>query len=203
MRLPGFRLLLSGVAAAAAVAAQALAQSNVYSLAIYAGGTSYQTLCAFDIPFPPYHYKITQRSRYEDADGLVIIAVGHEKERGGVLCRYWDVECGTESFTIPLDRPPPLRARLLAAESAERERREKAWLASGFFQKKTFTLTNRTGSLEDQEVLFELKQREKFRDGHWTQAMGPESNVFRITASTNDMVIWDRIMKEFDRPQKK
>src|SRR5512136_2603175 len=108
-------------------------QSNVYSVAIYAGGTSYQELGAFDIPFAPYHYKITQRSRYEDADGLVIIDAGHEKERGGVLCRYWDVEWGTESFTIPLDREQPLRAKLLAAESAERERRAKAWLASGFF----------------------------------------------------------------------
>ena len=107
------------------------AQSNVYSLGIYAGGTSYQVLCALDIPFPPYHYKITQRSRYEDADGLVIIDAGHENERGGVLCRYWDVECGTESFTVWLDRPQPLRARLLVAESAERERREKAWLATG------------------------------------------------------------------------
>jgi len=33
--------------------------------------------------------------------------------------------------------------------------------------------------------------------------MGPESNVFRITASTNDMVLRDRIMKEFDKPRKK
>ena len=74
-------------------------QSNVYSLAIYAGGTSYQTLCAFDIPFPPYHYKITQRSRYEDADGLVIIDTGHEKERGGVLCRYSVATCKHQGLT--------------------------------------------------------------------------------------------------------
>lgn len=202
MRLPAFRLILSASAVAAGVA-QALAQSNVYSLATYSGGTSYQQVFSFDIPFPPYHYEITQRSRFEDTDGLVIIDVGHEKQRGGVPCRYWDVESGTESFTVPLDRPQPLRARLLAAESAERERREKAWLAAGFFQKKTFIITNRTDSLEDQEVIFQLEQREKFIDGHWTRAMGPESNVFRITASTNDMVIWDRIMKEFDKPRKK
>ena len=190
-------------AVAAAAAAQALAQTNVYSLAIYAGGTSCSEVCSFDIPFPPYHYRIAQRSRYEDADGLVIIDVGRERERGGVLCRYWDVECGPESFTVPLDRPQPLRARLLAAESADRERREKAWLASGFFQIKTFVLSNRTDSLEDQGALFELEQRGRFKDGHWTRAMGPESNVFRITASTNDMVLWDRIMKEFDKPRKK
>jgi hypothetical protein len=202
MKLPAFRLILCAVGLTAGTAAQALAQ-NVYSLAICAGGTSYQELCSFDIPFPPYHYKITQRSRYEDADGLIIIDVGNETQRGGVLCRYWDVEWGTESFTIWLDREQPLRARLLVAESAERERREKAWLASGFLQTKTFVLSNRTDSLEDQGVLFELKQREKFKDGGYgKQAMGPESNVFRITASTNDMVIWDRIMKEFDKPRR-
>jgi hypothetical protein len=198
-----FRLILSAVAAAVGTADQAPAQSNVYSLAIYLAGTSYQELCAFDIPFPPYHYKVTQRSRYEDADGLVIIDLGHEKDRGGVLCRYLDVECGTESFTVPLDRPQPLRARLLAAESAERERREKAWLASGYFQIKTFTLSNRTDSLADQEDLFQLEKRESFHDGYWTRAMGPESNVIRITASTNDMVIWDRLVREFDKPRKK
>jgi hypothetical protein len=112
------------------------------------------------------------------------------------------VECGTQSFTIPLDRPQPLKARLRAAESAERERQEKAWLASGLFLKKAFILTNRTDSLEDQELLFQLEQRAMFKDDHWTRGMGPESNVFRITASTNDMVIWDRIMKEFDKPRK-
>ncbi len=200
MRLPAFKLFLSAVAVVAAT--QVSAQSNVYSLAIYAGGTSYHDLCSFDLPFPAYHLKITQRSRYEDAEGGVVMDVKHDKDPEMVLCRYWDVECGLASFTVALDRPPPLRARLLAAESAERERREKEWLAIGFFQKKTFTLTNRTDSLEDQEVLFQLEQREKFKDGYWTRATGPESNVFRITASTNDMVIWDRIMNKFDKPAK-
>jgi hypothetical protein len=68
MRFPAFRLILGVVVVAAGAAAQALAQSNVYSLAIYAGGTSYQELCWLDLPFPPYHYKITQRSRYENAE---------------------------------------------------------------------------------------------------------------------------------------
>ncbi len=102
-------LLLGAVAVAVGVAAQAPGQTNVYFVAPYSGGTSYRQLCSFELPFPPYHYKFTQRSRYEDADGLVIIDVGHEKERGGVLRRYLDVECGTESFTLPLDRPQPLR----------------------------------------------------------------------------------------------
>ncbi|MCO5051804.1 MAG: hypothetical protein M9920_05830 [Verrucomicrobiae bacterium] len=89
------------------------AQTNVYSIAIYAGGTSYREICSMMLPFPPYHYKLTERSRYEDARGLVIIDVGREKKRGGVLHRYLDVEIGSESFTVPLDLPPPKHARML------------------------------------------------------------------------------------------
>jgi len=177
--------------------------AQVYSAAIFSGGTSYQELCSFDIPFPPFHYKLTERSRYEDADGLVIINVGHEKELGGVLCRYLDVECGSESFTVWLDREPPKRARERAAEDAERERQLKVWLDTGFFQVKTFILSNRTDSGSDQDALFALHSREKFHDGYWTLAMGPVSNIFRITASTNDMVIWDRVIREFDKPHTK
>jgi hypothetical protein len=132
----------------------------------------------------------------------VIIDFGHEKERGGVLCRYLDVEWGGELYAIPLDRLPPERARRLAAENAEWERQQKAWLDSGYFRIKTFTLSNRNDSLEDQGLLFDLEQRERFVDGHWTRAMGPESNILRITASTNDMVIWERIVREFDKPRK-
>ncbi len=113
--------------------------------------------------------------------------------------------CGVRHRVLHYPAGPSATAAGEAARCREcrTERREKAWLATGFFQKKTFTLSHRTDSLEDQEVLFELVQREKFKDGHYTRAMGPESNVFRITTSTNDMVIWDRIMKEFDKPHKK
>jgi hypothetical protein len=176
---------------------------SVYSLAIYAGGESFQEICSLDLPFPLSHYRVTQRSRYEDADGLVIMDLGHEKERGGVLCRYLDVELGSASFTVPLDRPQPEKARRLMADSAAKERREKEWLGTGFFQVKTFILTNRTDSASDQEALFNLYDREKFRDGYWTRAMGPESNVVRITASTNDMVIWEKVIREFDKPHTK
>jgi len=189
--------------AAMGALASARAQSNVYSLGIFAGGTSYQELCSFDIPFPPYHYKITERGRYEDTNGLVIIDVGHERERGGFFCRYLDVECGSDSFTCWLDREPPKAARQRAAEDAERERRLKSNLDSGYFQMKTFVLSNRTDSSSDQDVLFSLEEREKFHDRSWIRAMGPESNVIRLTASTNDMPIWDRIIKEFDKPHPK
>jgi len=71
MKLLASGLLLSVAALAAAVAVKALAQSNVYSLSIYAGRTSYQDLCALDFPLPPFHYKVTQRSRYETTAGAV------------------------------------------------------------------------------------------------------------------------------------
>jgi len=73
----------------------------------------------------------------------------------------------------------------------------------GFFQMKTFTLTNRTDSASDQEALFALYDRETFPDGCWTRAHGPEPNVLRITASTNDMVIWERVIGEWDKPHTK
>ncbi len=78
-------------------------QSNVYSVAIYAGGTSYLELCSVSLPYSPYRYKLTQRSWYEDANGLTIIDSGHERARGGVLQRSIDVECGSESFSIRID----------------------------------------------------------------------------------------------------
>jgi hypothetical protein len=175
-------------------------QAQVYSLAAYSGGTSYQTLCSFDIPVPPYHYKITERGRYEDKNGFTIINSGHETELGGVLCRYLDVECGSESFTVWLDREPTKAVRERMAEDAERESQLKANLDSGFFLVKTFVLSNRTDSLSDQDVLFSLEQHERFRDRGGIRAMGPESNVIRITASTNDMPTWENIIREFDRP---
>jgi hypothetical protein len=88
----------------------------------------------------------------------------------------------------------------LAHGAPNRERHEKALIEMGFFQVKTFTLSNRTDSVSDQETLFALYDQEKFHDGLWTRSMGPESNVLRITASTNDMVIWDRVIREFDKP---
>ena len=96
---------------------------------------------------------------------------------------------------------PPAARKSEATDG--RVRREKEWLGTGFFQVKTFILTNRTDSASDQEVLFNLEEREKFRDGYWTRAMGPESNIVRITASTNDMVIWEKVIREFDKPRTK
>jgi hypothetical protein len=82
---------------------------DVYSVAIYSAGTSHRQHCSVLLPFPPYHFKMTERIRYEDPNGLVIMGIGREKAREGVLHRYLDVEIGSESFTILLepkhDRP--------------------------------------------------------------------------------------------------
>jgi hypothetical protein len=84
---------------------------NVYSLSVYAGGTSSRDLCSFAFPFPPHQYKLTERSWYENANGLTIMDPGNEQARGGVLQRCLEVECGTNSFSIPLGSVPPKKIR--------------------------------------------------------------------------------------------
>jgi hypothetical protein len=86
------------------------AQSNVYSVTIYSAGTSYRDICCIDFPFFPYHYKITERQRYEDANGRIIIDVGRGKARGGILHRYLDFEIGSERFTVLIEPLPPKSA---------------------------------------------------------------------------------------------
>lgn len=101
MRRAFWKAILS--AAVVAACAWARGQSNVYSLAIYAGGTSYADFCLLDVPFPPYHYQLTQRSWYEDANGLGIMDLSHQNETDGTLRRLLDVECGSNSFSIWLE----------------------------------------------------------------------------------------------------
>ena len=91
----------------------------------------------------------------------------------------------------------------LAHGAPNRERHEKALIDMGFFQVKAFALSNRTHSASDQDALFALYNRETFPDGFSTRAHGPEPNVLRITASTNDMVIWERVIREWDKPHTK
>jgi hypothetical protein len=96
------RLLWGGILGAAAVAAYAgtRALDNVYSLAIYAGGTSYRDLCSFNFPFSQYHFQITERSWYEDTNGFTIMGTGGPKEEGDVLHRMVDFEIGPKLFTV-------------------------------------------------------------------------------------------------------
>jgi len=108
--------ILSAAAVAGCVGAQVYAQ--VYPVTAYAGGTSYRELCSFTLPFPPYKCRLTDRGWYQDANGLHIIDVGHEKERGGIFHRALDVECGSESFTVPLE-PVPRKAEQEGASTNE------------------------------------------------------------------------------------
>lgn len=114
------RGLRSGILSAAIIAscANRQGQSNVYSLAIYSGGTSYLELLSLNFPFYPYRYTVTKRSRFEDGKGLVIL--GNAKAQGGVLHEYLDVEIGSKSFTLPLSafiaqnpNPPPSNQPML------------------------------------------------------------------------------------------
>jgi len=182
------------------VLASLRSQAQVYSQGIYSGGTCYYNLVSLDFPFPPYHYKATERSRYEDTNGLVIINTGHELELGGIQCRYIDIECGSNAFTVALDREPPRRARELEAWWAEQARHQKELLESGKYQVKTYVMKYRIPPADYQELLTALSDRETFTDGECGRATGPEPNLLRITASTNDLVIWDRVVQEFDQP---
>lgn len=103
------RAFCTGVLAATTVAAGVIAnaQSNVYSLGIFHGGTSYNDYCSFHLPFPPERFSMSQRAWFEDSRGLHIMNPGHEKEQGGILQRVLDVECGKEHFHVRLDPCPP------------------------------------------------------------------------------------------------
>ena len=94
----------SGILSAAVIAACACAHcQNVYSLGIYSAGNTWTDLCSLSVPFPPYQYKLTERRWYEDANGLTIMELGRRNEQAGVLRRLLEVQCGSNSFSIPLD----------------------------------------------------------------------------------------------------
>lgn len=86
-----------------------VAQSNVYSLAVYSAGNYFADMCSFDFPFPPYRFKLTQRSWFEDANGLTIIDARREKTHGGIMRRCVEVECESDRFCIRLDSFQPKR----------------------------------------------------------------------------------------------
>jgi hypothetical protein len=53
---------------------------------------------------------LIERSWREDKNGLTIIDIRHKKAPGEVLRRSLEVECGSESFIVPLDSVPPKKA---------------------------------------------------------------------------------------------
>ena len=46
------------------------------------------------------------RSWFEDASGLTIVDIGHKKAKGDVLRRLLEVQCASNSFSVPLDSRP-------------------------------------------------------------------------------------------------
>jgi len=78
-------------------------QSNIYSLAVYATGNSWADLCSLTLPFPPYQYRVTTRSWYENANGQTIVDIRHERTIGDVARQLLEVQCGSNSFSVPLD----------------------------------------------------------------------------------------------------
>jgi hypothetical protein len=81
--------------------------AQVYRIGAYSGGTSYYSLCSHVFAFPPYKYKLTELQWSEDADGLTIMDVNRKKTPGDVLRRSMRVECGSETFVVPLDSVAP------------------------------------------------------------------------------------------------
>jgi hypothetical protein len=96
-------------AAVLGFAASLQGQSNVYSLAIYSAGNSYADLCSLSFPFPPYVYKLEEHSWYEDARGLTIMDLNHRNERDGILRRLLEVQCGSNSFSVPFGPAVPTK----------------------------------------------------------------------------------------------
>ena len=84
---------------------------NVYSLSIYAGGTSSRALCSFEFPFAPHKFKLTEQSWTEDSNGFTVMDPGRRTAPGNVLHRTLEIECGSNSLTMPLTSIPPKRAR--------------------------------------------------------------------------------------------
>jgi hypothetical protein len=91
----------------------------------------------------------------------------------------------------------------LAQGAPKWKNHEKALLDMGVFEDRDFTLSYRTSASADQDALLALYKRESFQDDCWTWRWlsGPGTNVLRITTSTNDMVIWEGVIREWDKPQ--
>lgn len=94
------------------VYAHCLAQSNIYSLSIYSGGTSYTELCSSALPFSTNKYKLTLVSWVEDANGFTVMDINHKRVATDVPRRFLEVECSSECFWFDLDFAPSKRAGL-------------------------------------------------------------------------------------------
>jgi hypothetical protein len=110
-------------------------------------------------------------------------------------------------ISIPLDKASKENPIDMQNEEAKaREDRYERWLqpklASGYFQEKTFVLSNRAPDEAALSLLFD-RHRGNVPDEGGGMGTIEGSNIVQITASTNDMVIWGKVVREFDQPAKK
>ena len=96
------------------------AQSNVYSLAVRAGGTSYADLCSFEFPFAPHTLRLTLQSWLEDGSGLGIMDPLHKRTATDVFRRKLQVQYGSNSVTFSLVSIPPKLAKRDAGLAAQK-----------------------------------------------------------------------------------
>jgi len=89
-----------------------LAQSNVYSLSVYSGGTSYTELCSYAFPFSTNKFRLTVVSWLEDAKGYTVMDINHKRTATDVPRRFLEVECHAECFWFDLHFAPSKRASL-------------------------------------------------------------------------------------------
>lgn len=94
------RVFCIGILSAATLAACAGVQYQTYSLGAYSGGTSYFEICSLALPVPPYQFKLTSCNWFEDTNGLHIISL--DQQAKGIPQRSIAVECGSNSFRVPL-----------------------------------------------------------------------------------------------------
>jgi hypothetical protein len=92
-----------GILAAGVVAACVIwpAHQNMYSTSIYAGGVSYRPI--LNIGWQPNALTIEETRRYITKEGLTIMDLGHETERGGMLWVTTRVSFGQHSRDFSCD----------------------------------------------------------------------------------------------------
>ncbi|MEY2407690.1 MAG: hypothetical protein QOF48_360 [Verrucomicrobiota bacterium] len=86
------------LAASLFVMAALVCKAQIYSAHVYAGGVTYEH--DWLVGSGSHQFGLSQISQWEDSRGLVIIDVGHERERGGTQRRYTRMHFGAAMFSV-------------------------------------------------------------------------------------------------------
>jgi hypothetical protein len=125
------------------------AQSNVYTLSVYAGGVSYSDICSFDFPFAPHQFRLSKRTWLENDRGFTIMSLGHKKAEGDAFQQSLDVVCVSGSFSTPLRSIPPGRSGAFAGPAGEEGSGDLAKLIAQSVKKRGgFATTNTIPSMK-------------------------------------------------------